>query len=368
MSKKIKITESQLKKIIENRGTENYMFFSNLQQIHRQCEILMKMNSQELDQIIQNGHDWADDHVSEAKNNMDQVFDFFMNETKSKDDMSQDLGGEETQSDYEMPGYQETMDNLNNLSIRQDDDMVNESKKKIYKQISRIKSLNEQLLPNNKTTGVPLGIPGFQNTINSNQEKPNLSCVDTKLFTQKDANGKMYHVIDKPSSIPGGVRERIVLYNDGTGYITQTGNKGKWKCGTSGVEFRTDADPNAVKYLGKITSSPSANNQNPIINCASSLNEIKQGSNKILKQGCKTDAVKKLQEMLGMPTNQQTGFFGDVTKSKVIEFQKVNKDAEGNPLVVDGKVGDKTYNSMVTSKSPVQTEKEPVKAPQTYTA
>jgi hypothetical protein len=43
---------------------------------------LMKMNPQELDQIIKNGHDWADDHVSEAKNNMDQVFDFFMNETK----------------------------------------------------------------------------------------------------------------------------------------------------------------------------------------------------------------------------------------------------------------------------------------------
>jgi hypothetical protein len=43
------------------------------------------MNPQELDQIIKNGHDWADDHVSEAKNNMDQVFDFFMNETKSKD-------------------------------------------------------------------------------------------------------------------------------------------------------------------------------------------------------------------------------------------------------------------------------------------
>ena len=58
------------------------MFFGNLQQIHRQCEMLLKMNPQELDQIIKNGHDWADDHVSEAKNNMDQVFDFFMNETK----------------------------------------------------------------------------------------------------------------------------------------------------------------------------------------------------------------------------------------------------------------------------------------------
>ena len=83
--KKIIISEAQLKKIIESQTTENYMFFGNLQQIHRQCEMLLKMNPQELDQIIKNGHDWADDHVSEAKNNMDQVFDFFMNETKRKD-------------------------------------------------------------------------------------------------------------------------------------------------------------------------------------------------------------------------------------------------------------------------------------------
>jgi len=88
--KVIKLKENDLRKYIakiikENQSTENYMFFSNLQQIHRQCEMLMKMDPQELDQIIQNGHDWADDHVSEAKNNMDQVFDFFMNETKGKD-------------------------------------------------------------------------------------------------------------------------------------------------------------------------------------------------------------------------------------------------------------------------------------------
>ena len=88
--KVIKLNENDLRKYIakiikENQSTENYMFFSNLQQIHRQCEMLMKMNPQELDQMIKNGHDWADDHVSEAKNNMDQVFDFFMNETKSKD-------------------------------------------------------------------------------------------------------------------------------------------------------------------------------------------------------------------------------------------------------------------------------------------
>ena len=35
-----------------------------------------------VEEILYNGHDWAQDHISEAKNNMDQVFDFLMNETK----------------------------------------------------------------------------------------------------------------------------------------------------------------------------------------------------------------------------------------------------------------------------------------------
>jgi len=73
----------------ENGGQENYMFFGNLKQIQRQCEMLLQMNPDELDSIIKNGHDWADDHVSEAKNNMDQVFDFFMNETKKEGDINE---------------------------------------------------------------------------------------------------------------------------------------------------------------------------------------------------------------------------------------------------------------------------------------
>jgi hypothetical protein len=70
------ITESELK---ENE-LQNYMFFSNLKQMKRQIEMIMEMNPILVDSILQNGHDWADDHISEAKTNMDQVFDFLKNE------------------------------------------------------------------------------------------------------------------------------------------------------------------------------------------------------------------------------------------------------------------------------------------------
>jgi hypothetical protein len=61
------------------------MFFSNLQQMKRQCEYLLDFDENQIEEILNNGHDWAQDHISEAKNNMDQVFDFLMNEIKGDD-------------------------------------------------------------------------------------------------------------------------------------------------------------------------------------------------------------------------------------------------------------------------------------------
>jgi hypothetical protein len=60
------------------------MFFSNLEQIHRQTGLLLEKNEDELQKILENGHDWAQDHIATAKESIDQVFDFLMNETKGK--------------------------------------------------------------------------------------------------------------------------------------------------------------------------------------------------------------------------------------------------------------------------------------------
>ena len=67
---------------LSEQKTENYMFFSNIEQIKRQCEILLEMDPQFIESTLQNGHDWADDHITVAKENIDQVFDFLMNEEK----------------------------------------------------------------------------------------------------------------------------------------------------------------------------------------------------------------------------------------------------------------------------------------------
>ena len=70
----------------EKKNSSRYMFFSNLQQMRRQCDLLLDLDEQMVEDILDHGHDWAQDHIAEAKNNMDQVFDFLMNESK-KDGM-----------------------------------------------------------------------------------------------------------------------------------------------------------------------------------------------------------------------------------------------------------------------------------------
>ena len=74
--KKFLLTEDTL----DSSKSKNYMFFSNLKQIHRQCEILLNKDEMEINNLLENGHDWAEDHLSSATETIDQVFDFIMNE------------------------------------------------------------------------------------------------------------------------------------------------------------------------------------------------------------------------------------------------------------------------------------------------
>jgi len=93
----VKLTESDIqkliKKVLSEQENDRYMFFSNLEQIKRQCDLLLEMDENKVKETLENGHDWAQDHIATAKESIDQVFDFLMNETKKGDsDMSQDMG------------------------------------------------------------------------------------------------------------------------------------------------------------------------------------------------------------------------------------------------------------------------------------
>jgi hypothetical protein len=87
MNKLEEIIKKHLKTISEGEDMkhENYMFFGNIEQMKRQCELLMNEDHQMIDNILKE-HDWAQDHISEAKSLLDQVFDFLMNRFEGGND------------------------------------------------------------------------------------------------------------------------------------------------------------------------------------------------------------------------------------------------------------------------------------------
>ncbi len=76
-------------KLFMEQKEDRYMFFSNLEQLKRQCELLLEFPREQLEMILNDGHDWAQDHIAVAKENMDQVFDFIMNETEENSNLNE---------------------------------------------------------------------------------------------------------------------------------------------------------------------------------------------------------------------------------------------------------------------------------------
>ena len=103
----VKLKESDIQKLVQKvlseQENERYMFFSNLEQMKRQCDLLLEMDREMVEQVLEDGHDWAQDHIATAKESLDQVFDFLMNESHTDFDV---MSSEKNMSS-EMPSMME---------------------------------------------------------------------------------------------------------------------------------------------------------------------------------------------------------------------------------------------------------------------
>lgn len=68
-----------------------YMFFQNIKQIHEQCAKIMEMDKQKVDNILKSGHDWAADHISTSKDDVEEVYNFL--NQKCKESEPTEIGG-----------------------------------------------------------------------------------------------------------------------------------------------------------------------------------------------------------------------------------------------------------------------------------
>ena len=116
------------------------------------------------------------------------------------------------------------------------------------------------------------------------------------------------------------------------GKFTCNGEKVKWGEVTKSETKKTVSDKWLYDYFGSIDSS------NPIT--YGMRDHTPEPENGLIYQ-----LQEKLKE-LNLYTGEPDGQFGPLTNKAVIAFQKTGKDADGKPLVVDGKVGPKTINAL----------------------
>jgi len=73
---------------------KNYMFFKNLHTMKKCIEEIMSMDKEQVDEMIERGHDWASDHISSSKDDLQEVCDWLRYEIDNYD-------GEEEYDDQE---------------------------------------------------------------------------------------------------------------------------------------------------------------------------------------------------------------------------------------------------------------------------
>jgi hypothetical protein len=75
---------------------QHYMFFQNLASIKHYVDEIMKMNPDDVDNLIKNGHDWAADHISTSKDDVQEVAEWIRNRMEEHREEDEEEAGEET--------------------------------------------------------------------------------------------------------------------------------------------------------------------------------------------------------------------------------------------------------------------------------
>lgn len=66
----------------DHKEFENYMFFQNMMAIKNMANEICRMDKGEIDRVLSNGHDWALDHTSTSKDDVEEVYHFLKGKTE----------------------------------------------------------------------------------------------------------------------------------------------------------------------------------------------------------------------------------------------------------------------------------------------
>ena len=80
LSKYRKLNLAKTLKSFESNDVDNYMFFSNLENICKMVTEISDMDHNKIDEMLTNEHDWAADHISKAKETISHVHNWLKSE------------------------------------------------------------------------------------------------------------------------------------------------------------------------------------------------------------------------------------------------------------------------------------------------
>lgn len=61
---------------------KHYMFFSNLKVMKNKIEEILSMDAHEIDEMLSDGHDWASDHISSSRDDVEEVYNWITGRLK----------------------------------------------------------------------------------------------------------------------------------------------------------------------------------------------------------------------------------------------------------------------------------------------
>jgi hypothetical protein len=67
---------------MDSGDVKNYMFFSNLKSIKEKIDKLLSMDVNQIDSMLEDGHDWASDHISTSRDDIEEVYNWITGEHK----------------------------------------------------------------------------------------------------------------------------------------------------------------------------------------------------------------------------------------------------------------------------------------------
>lgn len=76
------LEDSQDTNTVGSEDLKHYMFFSNLNVIKNKVQEILSMDPKELDAMLDDGHDWASDHISTSRDDIEEVYNWIIGRNK----------------------------------------------------------------------------------------------------------------------------------------------------------------------------------------------------------------------------------------------------------------------------------------------